>query len=135
MGKNDNQALHKKIKSMSAPLSADLREKYGFRSISVREGDRVRVTRGDFWDAEGEITEVNTDRERIVVEGVETATADETEVPIPIHPSNVEITKLEKDEMREKIIDRRSEYGEERREETLEETEHAEDVESAEEEE
>lgn len=135
MGKKENQPLHKRRKSMAAPLGPDLRDKYGFRSISVREGDKVRVTRGDFWGVEGKISEIDTDSQRIQVEGVETATADETEVSTPIHPSNVEIIKLEKDEMREKIIERRSEIGEERREEAFEEIEHAEDVESAEEEE
>lgn len=130
MAKKDSQPMHKRIKSMSAPLNSDLREKYGFNSISVRVGDKVELVRGDFKGMEGEVIEVDTDSQRIVVEGVETAKADETEVPHPVHPSNVEITELEKDRMREKIIERRSEYGEERREEALEETQRSESQES-----
>ena len=135
MKSDSSKPIHKKRKAMAAPLSDDLKEKYGFRSITVREGDKVRVLRGDFAGVEGEVNEVNTDSERILVEGVETATADETEVSSPVHPSNVEITKLEKDEMRDKVIDRRSEYGKERREEVSEETEYTEDLEDAEKEE
>lgn len=110
MTKNKSKPLHRKRKSMSASLSPDLKEEYGFRSISVRNGDKVRIMRGDFEGLEGEITEIDTKKERIIVEGLETAKADETEVPAPVHPSNVEITKLEKgDEMREKVMQRKAE--------------------------
>lgn len=110
MTKNKSKPLHQKRKSMSASLSPDLKEEYGFRSISVRNGDKVRIMRGDFEGLEGEITEIDTKNERIIVEGLETAKADETEVPAPVHPSNVEITKIEKgDEMREKVMQRKAE--------------------------
>ncbi len=135
MKDNSSKSIQKRRKAMAAPLSDDLKKKYGFRSLTVRSGDKVRVLRGDFVGVEGEVSEVDTDRERILVEGVETATADEMEVSSPIHPSNVEITKLEKDKMRDKIIERRSEYGKERRERISEEIEHSEDLEDAEKEE
>ncbi|MFP4005878.1 MAG: 50S ribosomal protein L24 [Candidatus Hadarchaeia archaeon] len=127
MSDTKNEPLHKKIKSISATLSSDLREEYGFRTLSLREGDEVRVLRGDFKGMEGEITEVDTDKRRVVVEGVETATADETEVPRPVHASNLELTDLVSDEMRDKIIKRRSESGEKRSEETSEASQRAED--------
>lgn len=114
---------------MSAPLSSDLRDRYGFRSLPVREGDKVSLTRGDFKEMEGKVTEVDTESQRIIVEGVEIAKADESEVPNPVHPSNVEITELEEDRMREKIIERRSEVGEERRKETPEEAQRTESAE------
>lgn len=131
MTKDKSKSLHLRGKAMSAPLSSELREKYGFRSAPVREGDKVELVRGDFKGVEGEVTEVDRDRQRIIVEGVETAKADESEVSTPIHPSNIEITELEIDEMREKIVERRSEYGEERREKALEEAERAESLESS----
>ncbi len=127
----EGKPLHKRRKSISASLGPDLREEHGFRSISVRVGDKVRIMRGDFKGMEGEVTEVETDSQRLVVEGVETATADETEVPSPVHPSNVEIIELEKDNMRDKIIERRSEHVEKRREETSEENERTESEESS----
>ncbi len=127
----EEKPLHKKRKSIAATLGPDLKEEYGFRSISLRVGDKVRLMRGDFKGMEGEVTEVDTDSQRITVEGVETATADETEVPSPVHPSNVEIIELEKDNMRDKIIERRSEHVEERREEASEETKRSESEESS----
>gem|GEM_PF-2705138 len=103
----------------------EIRDNYDFRSISLRTGDEVRVKRGDFKGLEGEITEVDTDSQRILVEGVDVATADETEVSNPIHPSNVEVIDLEDDDKRNKIIERRSENVEKRREEPSEENERA----------
>ncbi len=131
MSNKDSKSLHEKRKSMVAPLSSDLREDHGFRSLSVREGDEVEVKTGDYAGMEGEVTNIDTDSQRIEIEGIEAAKADETEVSIPIHPSNVEITNIEKDDMRDKIIERRSESGEKRQEETSEETERTEDTESA----
>lgn len=131
MSKNDSASLHLRGKTMSAPLGPDLREEYGFRSLSIREGDKVRLLRGDFEGMEGEVAEVDRDSQRITIEGVETAKADGTEVSTPIHPSNVEIIGLERDDMRDKIIERRSEIVEERREETSEETELSESEESS----
>lgn len=130
MSKNNSKTLHRQRKDIAAHLSSELREKYGFRSISIRVGDKVRVIRGDFRGVEGEVSDVDTDSQQIVVEGVESAKADETEVSNPIHPSNVEITELEKDRMRDKIIERRSEVGEERREKASEKAERSESKES-----
>lgn len=131
MSGNDSKPLHERRKSMAAPLSHDLREEYGFRSLSVRAGDKVRLMRGDFEGMEGEVTEVDTDGQRIIIEGVETPKADETEVSTPVPPSNVEIIEIEKDSMREKIIDRRSESGKERSEEASQEAERSESKESS----
>lgn len=123
MTSNNSQKLHKRKNLLSASLSSDLKDDYGFRSLPVREGDKVRLLRGDFTGVEGRITEVDAKNQRITVEGVETAKTDESEVPTPVHPSNVEITEIEKDPAREKIIERRSKIGEKRRKETSEETE------------
>ncbi len=126
----ESKSQHERRKSMVAPLSHDLREDYGFRSIGIRVGDEVEVKAGDFKGMEGEVTRVDTDSNRIEIEGVEIATADETEVSSPVHPSNVVITDLEGDDMRDKIIERRSEGGKERQEEASEEAERAESTES-----
>ena len=129
---NDDKNLHKKVKSISARLGPEIRDDYDFRSISLRTGDEVRVKRGDFKGLEGEITEVDTDNQRVLVEGVDVATADETEVSNPVHPSNVEVIDLEQDNKRDKIIDRRSENVEKRRKEPSKEDERTESKESSE---
>lgn len=100
--------LHRRHRFFSAPLSKELREKYGFRSLPVRKGDKVRILRGDFKKLEGEIIEVNTKDQVIKVSGASVKKADGSEVPRPIHPSNVMIVKLAPDKRRDKIIERRS---------------------------
>ncbi|MFQ6054749.1 MAG: 50S ribosomal protein L24 [Methanosarcinales archaeon] len=100
--------LHKKQKFMGAHLSKDLRDTYGKRSVHVIKGDTVKIMRGDHKGHEGKVQSVDLKRERIYVDGVIVTKADGTEVPRPIHPSNVMITKLNlKDELREKIIKRK----------------------------
>ncbi len=104
-----NAPLHLRQKYMRAPLSKDLREELKKRNAQVRKGDTVKVLRGDNAGTEGEVEEVNLKKCTIKVHGVSNFRADGTEVPRPIHPSNVVITKLEmEDEEREKIFARRS---------------------------
>ncbi len=99
--------LHKRQKIMSAPLSAELRDKYGIKSLPVRKGDKVRVLRGDYIFSEGKIMKIDLKNSRIFVEKITREKTDGTEVNIPFHPSSVELTDLDlKDEKRSKIIER-----------------------------
>ncbi|MCK4938451.1 MAG: 50S ribosomal protein L24 [Methanosarcinales archaeon] len=102
-----NARLHQRQKLMSALLSSDLREKYNKRNLPVREGDTVMVMRGDHTGTEGKVELVDLKHTKVVVEGVSVPKADGTEVPRPIHPSNVMITKLDlKDELRKLTLSR-----------------------------
>lgn len=116
-----DKSVHKRNKSMSAPLSAELREKHGCKSLPVRIGDKVQLERGDFKGIEGNVLKVDTKNNRITIEGVEVTKADESEIPQPVHSSNVVITSLEKDKERDNILARRSKGGKERTEQTPEE--------------
>lgn len=87
--------LHEKNKQIKAPLSAELREKYGVRRVRVRKGDRVLIVRGAYKGHEGKVVGVDVDDMRIFVEGVNLKKADGTEVPFPIHPSKVVVTELD----------------------------------------
>lgn len=101
--------LHLRQKIMSATLSTELRQKYGFRTIPIRKGDKVRIMRGDFGGHEGKVVEVDLKRYRIYVEGVTVKKVNGTEVFYPVHPSNVMITELNlDDERRKEIIERRA---------------------------
>ena len=103
-----NAPLHIKQKYMGAPLSKDLREKYGRRSASVIVGDTVKVLRGDHAGVSGEVEGISLKHGTIVVEGVAVSKADGTEVARPVYPSNVMITALAiKDKRREEVIDNR----------------------------
>ncbi|GAB6147835.1 hypothetical protein JCM10135_03760 [Stetteria hydrogenophila] len=104
-----NAPLHVRQKLMSAPLSPELREKYGVRSLPVRVGDKVRVMRGDFKGHEGKVVKVDLKRYRIYVDGVVVKKASGDTVFRPIHPSKVMIIELNlDDEWRKKMIERRA---------------------------
>ncbi|MCZ7398478.1 MAG: 50S ribosomal protein L24 [Candidatus Methanoperedens sp.] len=93
--------LHKRHKLLGAMLSPELAEKHGIKSIPVRTGDTVKVLRGDHKGKEGKVAKVNLTKMTITVDGVSVTKSDGTEVPRPVQPSNVMITKLElKDEKR-----------------------------------
>ncbi len=99
--------LHQRHKYLSALLSPELREKYGKRNFPVRTGDTVKVMRGDYTGHEGKVEGVDMKKLKITVDGVISVKADGTEVPRPIYPSQVMITKLElKDEKREAALER-----------------------------
>ena len=105
---------HRRHKLLSAPLSRELREKYGFRSIPVRVGDRVRVMRGDFKGVTGKIIRVDRERGRVYVDTVTRTKVDGSTVYVPIHASKVMVIDLDlKDRWRKKIIERKMKAREE----------------------
>merc|ERR1712219_50884 len=84
MGKRHFSApSHVRRRLMSAPLSKDLRQKYGVRSMPIRKDDEVQVVRGHY-------------------------KANGASVFVGIHPSKVCIVKLKMDKDRKSIIDRRA---------------------------
>mgnify|MGYP000175313944 CR=1 FL=1 len=102
-----NAPLHVRHKFMTAPLSEELQGKYGRRACPVRKGDTVRIMRGDDKGKEGKVRTVDLKKTKITMEGVVVARSDLSEVPRPIHPSNVVITKLDvKDKLRELALKR-----------------------------
>ncbi|MEM1586257.1 MAG: 50S ribosomal protein L24 [Candidatus Bathyarchaeia archaeon] len=103
-----NAPYHLRGKIMSAHLSEDLRKSYGTRSLPIRAGDIVRVMRGDYKGVEGKVLRVDREKYRIYIDGITRQKVDGTTVLVPIHPSNVEITKLNLDDkFRKSILERR----------------------------
>ena len=101
-----NAPLHVRHKFASAPLSKELKEKYGCRNLPVRSGDTVTIKKGQFKGKTDKVSQVKlTPKVAVFVEGAKLTRVDGTEAFYPIHPSNVEITKLDtSDELRmEKI--------------------------------
>lgn len=117
-----NAPLHLRRKLMTAPLSKELRDKYGIKRIPVRKGDEVRIVRGSYSGMTGKVNRVDLGKMRIYIDGVTREKADGTPVFVPIHPSKVEIIKLDlSDPKRKEVIERRKgivpeEKGEEREE-------------------
>lgn len=111
--------LHLRHKLFNAPLSDELRQKLGVKRLPVRQGDTVRIMRGEFKGHEGKVVEVDLKRVRVFIEGVQRKKADGSPVYVPIHPSKVMIIKADlSDKRRLEIIERRkagtsSEHGQE----------------------
>ncbi|WNY24041.1 hypothetical protein MmiHf6_13660 [Methanimicrococcus hongohii] len=100
-----NAPLHQKQKFMGARLSSDLSVKYNTRSAPVITGDTVTVMRGDYKGVSGKVEKVDLHAGVINVSGVVSTKVNGEEVPRPIYPSVVMITKLElKDKTREERI-------------------------------
>jgi len=86
---------------LGSALSKELREKYRRRSIRPKEGDSVRILRGEFKNVEGKITRVSPKDGIINVEGVTKEKQKGGTALVPIHMSNVVLTNLSlEDKMR-----------------------------------
>jgi large subunit ribosomal protein L24 len=87
-----------KHKLLAAPLSTELRTTYGRRSVPVRTGDTVRIVRGDFSGVEGKVSDINTERQRLFVEGVTREKVAGTSEKVSVHCTKVMITRLSLDD-------------------------------------
>ncbi|KAI8988482.1 translation protein SH3-like domain-containing protein [Mycotypha africana] len=94
-------------KIMSAPLSKELREKYGVRSIPVRKDDEVQIVRGTYKGREGKITQVYRKKWVIHVDRVAREKVNGATVPIGLSASKVVITNLKLDKSRLAILERK----------------------------
>jgi large subunit ribosomal protein L24 len=91
---------HQARKQMASHLSEELLLRYNRRSATVITGDEVKVLRGDHKGKTGKIVEVVVSDRKVVVEGVTNKKADGTEVPLPVDPSNLVITRLNLEDKR-----------------------------------
>jgi large subunit ribosomal protein L24 len=99
---------HIRYKHFSAPLSPDLKEKYGTNAFPVKVGDTVRIMRGDRKGFEGKVSKVNRSKYRIFVDGVTRTKVDGSSIQFPIHPSKTMIINLEVDDKwRKKALERK----------------------------
>ena len=125
--------MHVLRKRIRARLVTDDPDLALIRTVTVRVGDEVEVLRGDFGfpnsvkaDSRGKrlgqsrgragvkssIVGVETKTGYVLVEGVTTSTADGKEEALPIHPSNLIVTKLyDGDPLRIKRIMERANGG------------------------
>jgi large subunit ribosomal protein L24 len=79
---------------LGSALSKELRDRYKRRSVRPREGDSVRILRGEFKNVEGKITKVSPKEGTISVEGVTKEKQKGGTSQLPIHMSNVVLTSL-----------------------------------------
>ncbi|KZN25750.1 50S ribosomal protein L24 [Haladaptatus sp. R4] len=108
--RTERAPLHERHEQVKAPLSDDLREEFGQRSVRVNAGDTVEVMRGDFAGEEGEVVDVDLKSATIRVEDVVLEKADGEDVARPLDASNVRVTDLDlSDDRREARLEGDSE--------------------------
>jgi len=83
---------------LSCLLSENLRKKYGKKSARVKEGDSVKVIRGEFDGVDGKVTEVSAANNGLTIEGVKKEKLKGEKYDVFIHTSNVQITALNTDD-------------------------------------
>jgi large subunit ribosomal protein L26e len=93
---------------MSSHLAKDLRTKHLVRSLPIRKGDEVVVMRGQHKGAAGKVITVYRKRWYINIERVTRDKNNGQTVPVPIHPSNVQITKIKMNKDRKNLLDRKA---------------------------
>ncbi len=108
--RTERAPLHKRHEQVKSPLSNDLREEFGQRSVRVNAGDTVEVMRGDFAGEEGEVVKVDLKEATIHVEEIALEKADGEDVMRPLDASNVRVTDLDlSDDRREARLEGDSE--------------------------
>ena len=100
-----NSALHERKSLLKCRLDEFLQEEYGLRSLVVKKGDLVKVMRGQFRDTEGKVTGVSYKKVRVFLDNATITKADGKEAPVPVHPSNLMLVKLELDDERKSLIE------------------------------
>merc|ERR1712158_9511 len=100
---------HIRRKLMAAPLSKDLRSKYGVKNIPIRKDDDVQVVRGHYKGQQvGKVVQCYRKKFCVYIERIQREKANGASVYVGIHPSKVCIVKLKMDKDRKKILDRRA---------------------------
>ena len=103
-----NAPAHKRAILMSARLSKELREKYNVIALPIHKDDEVKVFRGKNKVA-GKVTAVRRGQYVINIDKLTRTKANGQTVPIPVHPSNVYITKLFLNKDREELLAKKGE--------------------------
>lgn len=85
---------HIRHRIMSSSLSKDLRKKWGVRSLPIRKEDEVVVLRGTRKGTKGKVIQVFRKKFAIHIDKLTKNKANGAPYQLPIHPSNVAITKV-----------------------------------------
>jgi len=97
-----NAPSHILKKLMSAPLTKELRKQFGKRNLTVRVGDTIKITTGQFKGIIGKVERVNLQKQRLFIAGAEQVKSNGQLAKYPIHPSNVTIVTPKLDDKKRK---------------------------------
>ena len=87
--------FHTKSKQLTSLLSKDLAKKYGKKSVRVREGDSVKILRGEFKGVDGKIADVSIKRNGVAIEGIKKEKSKGDKFDVYIHTSNLVVSSLD----------------------------------------
>jgi len=93
-----NAPQHIKDNLISVNLSQTLRDELGTRSINLNLGDRVKVMRGDRKGAEGIISNIDRDEQKVYINGINVTRQDGSTSQVPFRPSNLQAQALNLEE-------------------------------------
>lgn len=86
--------IHTRRRWVSAPLSRELRRRYGRRQLTVRQGDTVLVTGGSFEGREERVAKVDVRSGTVTLDNVTLKKADQKLKELPLRPSHLVLTRL-----------------------------------------
>ncbi len=95
-----NAPLHIKNKFLAAAASAELRSRLGAKSIAVREGDMVKVAKGEFRGITGSVNSVILKEGVVYVDGAERARKDGTKSFFPMRPASLLVVDVKVEDKR-----------------------------------
>jgi len=85
---------HQREKMLRASLADELQEQYKKKTLRVIKGDSIMVVRGEYKGRGGKVEDVDTERSKLHIEGMQREKIRGGQVKVPIHASNVKITGL-----------------------------------------
>lgn len=89
-----NSPLHARRSLLAAPLAPDLKARYGRRNLTVREGDTVRIMKGEFRGMTGKISSVDVKKETVHVDSAGRVRKDGTKSFFPLRPSSLMLMEI-----------------------------------------
>jgi large subunit ribosomal protein L24 len=89
-----NAIREKSLSRLRAPLSSELKSKYGKNSIRIRIGDSVKLLKGEYSGVEGKVQKVFPVEGRLTIEGVTREKIAGGTTPIRIPSANVVVTAV-----------------------------------------
>ena len=101
--------LHTRQKWLGIHLNKEMREKLKTkrRSVPVREGDRVKIMRGEHKGKSGKVIRVDLRYSKVYVEGIIRKKGKGGEAPVPIDPSKLLMVEAGfSDKRRSRILER-----------------------------
>ena len=98
-----NLPLHLAKKRLRSILAKDLRKKHKIRNILLKQGDKVKIMRGDNKGKIGKVTKISYVRNFIHIENIEHIKKDGNKVPLKLKASNLMVLELNLDDKKRKL--------------------------------